>query len=135
MVTIRGLEPRVFGLKGRRVNQFHYMAMDTKFFTETLALKQLKALSASRKNKSSKNHTMQNGDSSEIRTHITGLRGRRPFRLDEEAVWQPRRDSNPRSPDRQSGALASCTTGLYIGTGLWIRTTMTGFGDRHTAVV
>ena len=62
------------------------MAMDTKFFAETLALKQLKALSASRKNKASKNHTMQNGDSSEIRTHITGLRGRPPIPLEDRAI-------------------------------------------------
>ncbi len=66
---------------------------------------------------------------------ITSLRGWRPCQLDEEALWQPRRESNPRSPDRQSGALTSCTTGLYNGTGLWIRTTMIGFGDRDTAVV
>lgn len=66
---------------------------------------------------------------------ITGLRSRRPCRLDEGAMWQPRRDLNPRSPDRQSGALTICTTGLYFGTGLWIRTTMNGFGDRYTAIV
>ena len=49
-----------------------------------------------------------------LELNIAGLRVRRPCRLDEGAVWQPRRDSNPRSPDRQSGALTNCTTGLYL---------------------
>ena len=53
---------------------------------------------------------------------ITGLRVLRPIRLDEGTVWQLRRDSNPRSPDRQSGVIAIFTTELYRGVRTGIRT-------------
>lgn len=30
LMTVRGLEPRIFALKGRRVSQFHYTALHTR---------------------------------------------------------------------------------------------------------
>ena len=51
---------------------------------------------------------------------IADLRGLRPGLLDEGALWQLRRGSNPRPPDRQSGVIANFTTELYRGTGSWI---------------
>ena len=49
LMTVRGLEPRIFALKGRRVSQFHYTALHARQFKSPKEFEGLEPSKISRK--------------------------------------------------------------------------------------